>query len=153
MDLCLTVWKLLVSIIQFLVHFLKWLLFPTFLQSRINLLSVSLYCCLYYCFTLTSTEGTPICASVLALPNLSFLNDIYHQQTSFEFSAHWTFNPIAFTRSHCLSLVPSQSTINSGKYLFFANKNFFGSTIPIHILENSNQSSFWHHLYDHLCVN
>ena len=67
------------------------------------------------------------CCSQLHLPSLqsrrsflsvSFLNDIYHQQTSITFNSHCSFNSIASTRSHHLSLVPPQSTITSRRYSF-----------------------------------
>ena len=101
------------------------------------------------------------CCSQLHLPSLqsrqsflsvSFLNDIYHQQTSITFNSHCSFNSIASTRSHHLSLVPPQSTINSRRYSFFVNTTFFWNTVPLHILEDSNRKSFRHHLYNYLCV-
>ena len=71
------------------------------------------------------------CCSQLHLPSLqsrrsflsvSFLNDIYHQQTSITFNSHCSFNSIASTRSHHLSLVPPQSTINSRRYSFLSTQ-------------------------------
>ena len=38
--------------------------------------------------------------------SVSFLNDIYHQQTSIEFNAHCKFNTMASTRTHHLSPIP-----------------------------------------------
>ena len=66
--------------------------------------------------------------------------------------AHCTFNPIPPTRSHRLSIVPLQSTINSWRYSFFVNMTFLWNNIPIHILENSNRNSFRHNLYDHFMI-
>ena len=43
----------------------------------------------------------------------------YHHQISIKCSIHCSFNSIASTRSHHLSLVPPQSIINSRRYSFF----------------------------------
>ena len=63
-----------------------------------------------------------------------------------------TFNSVASTKSHHLSLVPPQSTINSRRYSSFVNTAFPWNTIPLYILEDGNQKSFRHYLYNYLCA-
>ena len=73
------------------------------------------------------TVSTHDCCSQLCLPTLQsrrqylsvcFLHDIYCKRAPLSFSKYCTFNPASSTRSHCLSLLPPISTINSRRYSF-----------------------------------
>ena len=85
--------------------------------------------------------------------SISFLHNIYHQRTSIKFNCHCKFNSISSTRSHHLSIIPPQSTINSRRYSFFVNTVFLWNSVPLTILNDPNPKSFRHSLYHYVCVN
>ena len=105
------------------------------------------------------TVSTRDCCSQLYLSTLQsrrqylsvcFLHDIYCKRVPLSFSKYCTFNPASSTRSHCLSLLPPISTINSRRYSFFVNITFLWNSIPLNILQQNNISSLRHSLY--LCI-
>jgi len=57
------------------------------------------------------------------------------------------------TRSHSLSLVCKQSSINSFRYSCFVNSIFYWNSIPGVILSISSRASFRKQLYNYLCYN
>ena len=55
--------------------------------------------------------------------SVRFLHNIYNKHTSIVFDNHLKLNSTTSTRSHHLSLVSSQLTINSRRYSFFVHSN------------------------------
>ena len=78
---------------------------------------------------------------------LTTLYDILHQLISLSLDNYFTLFSTA-TRSHSLSLLCKQSSINSFRFSFFVNSIFFWNNIPYSI---SRCASFRNLLYNYLC--
>ena len=83
---------------------------------------------------------------------LTTIYDMLHHHISLPFSDYFTFST-APTRSHSLSLLCKQSSINSYRYSFFVNSIFLWNSIPFSILSISHHASFKRLLYSFLCSN
>ena len=113
----------------------------------------------YNCHSHTWSKSSSDCCSELHWPSLSTrrkyltivtIYDMLHCHISLSFSNYFTFSN-SHTRSHSLSLLCKQSTINSYRYSFFVNSIFFWNSVPHEILTVSNRSPFKHVLYNFLC--
>jgi len=105
-----------------------------------------IYCCLLLLVALAASNTLMLFpTSVIFSKKFSF-NQFYIPLT--HLNSHCTFKSLTFTRSHHLSLIPPQSTINA---LIFVSIAFLWNSMPPHILQDCNPKSFWR--YNFLCVN
>ena len=106
------------------------------------------------------SKSSEECCKELSWPSLStrrkylsltMIYDILHNHVSLQFSDYFTFSS-ASTRSHSLSLLCKQSSINSYRYSFFVNSIFWWNSIPFSILSITRRTTFRCVLYNSLCV-
>ena len=111
--------------------------------------------------TLHWSVPTSDCILKLHLPTLEarrqylsifFLYDAYTKRNSLCFDQYWTFNMLTSTRSHQLSLVPPNSTINARRYSLFVNACFLWNSLLATIFQISDMSFFCSSLYNISCV-
>jgi len=107
------------------------------------------------------SKSSEECCTELFWPSLStrwkylsliMIYDILHNHVSLQFSDYFTFSSTS-TRSHSLSLLCKQSSLNSYRYSFFMNSIFWWNSIPFDILSITRWTTFRRLLYNSLCVN
>ena len=84
--------------------------------------------------------------------SLTIIYDILHHHIALKFSDYFTFSSAASTRSHSLSILCKQSSINSYRYSFFVNSVFWWNSIPFDILSTTHRTTFRRMLYNFLFV-
>ena len=107
------------------------------------------------------SKSSEECCTELSWPSLStrrkylsltIIYDILHHHISLKFSDYFTFSSAASTRSHSLSILCKQSSINSYRYSFFVNSVFWWNSIPFDILSTTRRTTFRRMLYNILFV-
>ena len=97
------------------------------------------------------SKSSEECCTELSWPSLStrrkhlsltIIYDILHHHISLKFSNYFTFSSAASTRSHSLSILCKQSSINSYHYSFFVNSVFWWNSIPFDILSTTRRTTF-----------
>ena len=83
--------------------------------------------------------------------SLTMIYDLLHNHVSLQFSDYFTFSS-ASTRSHSLSLLCKQSSLNSYLYSIFVNSIFRWISIPFEILSITRQTTFRRLLYNSLSL-
>ena len=103
------------------------------------------------------SKSSEECCTELSWPSLStrrkhlsltIIYDILHHHISLKFSNYFTFSSAASTRSHSLSILCKQSSINSYHYSFFVNSVFWWNSIPFDILSTTRRTTFRRMLYN-----
>ena len=107
----------------------------------------------------TWSKSSSDCCCELSWPSLSnrrkylsvaTMYDMLHHHISLDLFNFFTLSSYP-TRSHSLSILCKQSSINSFRYSFFVNSICFWNCIPFNILSVPHRSSFKYLLYNFLC--
>ena len=102
----------------------------------------------------TWSKSSSDCCRELSWPSLSnrlkylsvaTMYDMLHHHISLDFFNFFTLSSYP-TRSHSLSILCKQSSINSFRYCFFVNSICFWNCIPLNILSVPHRSSFKYRL-------